>query len=86
MSLSDNHSDIEVLFSRRGVRTKPMYVAMMEYLIRTFTNVGETMPDSSAGSDTTLMAALNTNRSFTGIEKGPKFFHVAEARIKGFGV
>ena len=32
------------------------------------------------------MAALNTIRSFTGIEKDLKFFHVAEARIKGFGV
>jgi hypothetical protein len=58
-------------------------VALMEYLIRTYTNEGDTILDNCMGSGTTGVACLNTNRSFIGIEKDEKYFSIAERRIRG---
>jgi site-specific DNA-methyltransferase (adenine-specific) len=57
-------------------------VALMEYLIKTYTNEGETVLDSCMGSGTTLVACLNTNRHGIGIEKDPEIFATAEKRIQ----
>ena len=56
-------------------------VALMEYLIRTYTNPDETVLDFTMGSGTTGVAAMNTGRRFIGIEKGEGYFDIAEARI-----
>lgn len=56
-------------------------VALMEYLIRTYTNEGETVLDNTMGSGTTGVAALNEGRAFIGIEKDAGFFRVASERI-----
>ena len=56
-------------------------VALMEYLIKTYTNEGETVLDFTMGSGTTGVACVNTNRDFIGIEKDPKYFKIAEKRI-----
>ena len=56
-------------------------VALMEYLIRTYTNEGETVLDFTMGSGTTGVAAVNTGRSFIGIEMDDHYFSVAEQRI-----
>jgi len=56
-------------------------VALMEYLIRTYTNEGETVLDNTMGSGTTGIACLNTNRNFIGIEKDAEIFATAELRI-----
>jgi DNA modification methylase len=56
-------------------------VALMEYLIRTYTNEGEVVLDFTMGSGTTGVAAMNTGRRFIGIEKDEKYFDIAEARI-----
>lgn len=56
-------------------------IALMEYLIKTYTNEGETVLDSCMGSGTTLVACLNTNRHGIGIEKDPEIFATAENRI-----
>ncbi len=56
-------------------------VALMEYLIRSFTNEGETVLDFTMGSGTTGVACVNTGRRFVGIEKDPGFFNVARDRI-----
>jgi site-specific DNA-methyltransferase (adenine-specific) len=56
-------------------------VALMEYMIRTYTNEGETVLDNCMGSGTTGVAALNTNRRFIGIEKDPTYFQIAKERI-----
>lgn len=58
-------------------------VALMEYLIRTYTNEGETVLDNCMGSGTTGVACLNTGRNFIGIEKDPKYFEIARDRIMG---
>ena len=57
-------------------------VALMEYLIRTYTNEGETVLDFACGSGTTGVAAVNTNRKFIGIELDPGYFEIAEKRIE----
>ena len=56
-------------------------VALMEYLIRTYTNEGETVLDNTMGSGTTGVACVNTGRSFIGIERDPDYFKIAEERI-----
>ena len=56
-------------------------VALMEYLIRTYTNPGELVLDNTMGSGTTGVACVNTGRRFIGIEKDEKFFKIAEGRI-----
>ena len=57
-------------------------VALMEYLIRTYTNPGETVLDFTCGSGTTGVAAANTARRFIGIERDPDYFTVAQSRIQ----
>jgi len=57
-------------------------VALMEYLIKTYTNAGETVLDFTCGSGTTGVAAANTRRKFIGIERDPDYFTVAQARIR----
>ena len=56
-------------------------VALMEYLIKTYTNEGETVLDFTMGSGTTGVAAKSLNRSFIGIELGPDYFNIAKERI-----
>ena len=57
-------------------------VALLEYLIRTYTNEGETVLDFTIGSGTTAVAAINTGRNFIGIEKDQSYFDIANKRIK----
>jgi site-specific DNA-methyltransferase (adenine-specific) len=56
-------------------------VALMEYLIKTYTNEGETVLDFTMGSGSTGVAAKNTNRNFIGIEQDDKYFEIAKNRI-----
>ena len=58
-------------------------VALMEYLIRTYTNEGETVLDFTMGSGTTGVACVNLGRSFIGIEMDENYFNIASDRIKG---
>ena len=57
-------------------------VALMEYLIRTYTNPGDTVLDPFLGSGTTGVAAANTGRRFIGIEMDADYFAVAQSRIQ----
>jgi len=56
-------------------------VALMEYLIRTYTNEGDTILDFTMGSGTTGVACVNTGRRFVGVEKDPYYFQIAVDRI-----
>ena len=58
-------------------------VALMEYLIFTYTNENETVLDFTMGSGSTGVAAKNTNRNFIGIELDENYFNIAVKRIKG---
>jgi len=56
-------------------------VPLLEYLIKTYTNEGETVLDNCMGSGSTGVACLNTNRNFIGIELDDKYFEIAKERI-----
>lgn len=56
-------------------------VDLLEYLIRTYTNEGETVLDATMGSGSTGVACMNTGRKFIGFETEKKFFDIAEKRI-----
>jgi len=57
-------------------------VALMEYLIKTYTNEGETVLDFTMGSGTTGVACKNLNRNFIGIELDPEYCKIAKKRIE----
>ena len=57
-------------------------IALMEYLIKTYTNELETVLDFTMGSGTTGVACCNLNRDFIGIELNKEYFKIAEQRIK----
>lgn len=56
-------------------------VALIEYLIKTYTNEGDTVLDNVMGSGTTGVACKNLGRNFIGIEKDPVYFETAKNRI-----
>lgn len=66
---------------RGGEHPTQKPVALMEYLIRTYTNTGDTVLDNCMGSGTTGVAAVNAGRKFIGIEKDPDYFSIALDRI-----
>lgn len=65
--------------SRQHPTQKP--VALMEYLIKTYTNENELVLDFTMGSGTTGVACKNLNRHFIGIELDEKYFKIAKERI-----
>ena len=56
-------------------------VELMEYLIKTYTNQGDTVLDNCMGSGTTGVACKNLGRKFIGIEQDPNYFEIAKKRI-----
>ena len=56
-------------------------IALMEYLIKTYTNESETVLDFTMGSGSTGVAAKNTNRNFIGIEQDENYFNISKERI-----
>lgn len=56
-------------------------VELMEYLVKTYTNEGDTVLDFTMGSGTTGVACKNLNREFIGIEINEDYFHIAEDRV-----
>ena len=56
-------------------------VALLEYLVRTYSNEGEPVLDNTMGSGSTGVACVNTGRSFIGIERDAGYFAIAEKRI-----
>lgn len=57
-------------------------VALLEYLIKTYTNEGEMVLDNTMGSGSTGVACVNTGRNFIGIELNDEYFNIASERIK----
>jgi site-specific DNA-methyltransferase (adenine-specific) len=64
-----------------GMHPTQKPIALFEYLIRTYSNEGQTVLDNCIGSGTTAVACLNTNRRFIGIEKDPIYYNMAIKRI-----
>ena len=57
-------------------------VALIEYLIKTYTNHGDLVLDSCAGSMTLAVAAMNTGRNYICIEKDPEIFEIGKKRVE----
>jgi site-specific DNA-methyltransferase (adenine-specific) len=76
------HSILSVASESRTVHPTQKPVALMEYLIRTYTNEGDTVLDNCMGSGTTGVACANTGRKFIGIERDPGYFDIARKRIE----
>jgi len=66
----------------RGLHPTQKPVALMEYLIKTYTNEGETVLDNTFGSCSTGIACLNTNRNFIGMELDEGYFNIAKQRVE----
>lgn len=65
-----------------GLHPTQKPVALMEYIIKTYTNMGDVVLDNCMGSGTTGVAALNLGRLFIGIEQDQKYFKIAKKRIE----
>lgn len=66
---------------RNAIHSTQKPVALLEYLIKTYTNENETVLDNTMGSGSTGIACKNLNRNFIGIEKDPTYFEIAQKRI-----
>ena len=64
-----------------GLHPTQKPVDLLEYLIKTYTNEGETVLDFTAGSFSTGVASLNTNRKFVGVEMEEKYFDIGVNRM-----
>ena len=73
---------IQTFKTERGLHPTQKPVALMEYLIKTYTNEGETVLDFTMGSGTTGVAAKNSHRKFIGIELDENYFDIAKDRIE----
>ena len=74
-------SSIQKHNTQVGLHPTQKPVTLMEYLIKTYTNEGETVLDFTMGSGTTGVACANTNRNFIGIELDENYFDIATKRI-----
>lgn len=85
-----NHRESELRFpssvqkfnTEVGFHPTQKPVALMEYLIKTYTNENETVLDFTMGSGTTGVACVNLNREFIGIEMDEGYFNIAKDRIE----
>jgi len=77
-------SIIEVSNANRKDKLHPTQkpIALFEYLIKTYTNEGDLVLDNCAGSCTTAIAALNTNRNYICIEKEERYYNIGLKRVK----
>ncbi len=67
-----------------GLHPTQKPVALFEYLIKTYTNEGDTVLDNCMGSGTTGVACKKTGRHFIGIEKDEKYFEIAVSRVSAY--
>lgn len=74
-------SSVQDFNTEVGLHPTQKPVALFEYLIRTYTNEGDTVMDNCAGSGTTGVACLNTGRKFILIEKDPTYCEIIRKRI-----
>jgi len=73
--------EIPAVYKKHTVHPTQKPIALMEYLIKTYTNENETVLDFTMGSGTTGVACVNTKRNFIGIELDDKYYNIAKQRI-----
>lgn len=72
---------IEFNRERHNIHPTQKPVALLEYLIRTYTNEGDVVLDNCMGSGSTCVACVNTNRHYIGFELEEKYFNIACKRL-----
>lgn len=78
-----NYPKTILTYSREtGLHPTQKNVELLEYLIKTYTNVGDLVLDNCLGSGSTCIAAINTNRHYIGFELDEKYFNIAKERIE----
>ena len=87
VNTSDIHYPKNIIYQPSINRTKLLHptqkpVALIEYLIKTYTNEGEIVLDFAAGSGTTGVAAMETNRKCVLIEKEEKYCEITIKRLQ----
>lgn len=75
-------SSVQNFNRQRGLHPTQKPVSLMEYLVKTYSNEGDTVLDNCMGSGTTGVACKNLNRNFIGIEMDEKYFQIAKERIE----
>lgn len=74
--------EFKVVPNRKGkLHPTQKPVELLEYLVKTYTNKGDTILDNAMGSGSTGVACVNTNRRFIGIELDEGYFNIAKQRI-----
>ena len=73
---------LEFAYDKDKLHPTQKPVALLEYLIKTYTKEGEIVLDNCMGSGSTGVACINTNRRFIGIELGEDYFDIAKKRIE----
>lgn len=73
--------DFDVVNSRESVHPTQKPVKLLEYLIKTYSNEGDTVLDFTMGSGSTGVACMNLNRKFIGIELEEEYYNIAEQRL-----
>ena len=74
--------DVLEFKSDKGLHPTQKPVALLEYLVKTYTNPGDLVLDNCMGSGSTGVACVNTGRRFIGMELEPGYFGIAEKRIQ----
>ena len=75
------HSVLEFSTEMKNVHPTAKPVALMEYLVRTYTREGDVVLDNTMGSGTTGVACVQAGRDFIGIERDADYFEIAKSRI-----
>jgi len=73
---------VEFGLDKNTVHPTQKPIALMEYLVRTFSNEGETVLDNCMGSGTTGVACIRSGRKFIGMEKDQTYYEIAKKRIE----
>ena len=82
VSVLDFHKSAAECNNTKRVHPTQKPVALFEYLIKTYTNEGETVLDNCMGSGTTAIACLNSGRQYIGFELDEDYYNLAQDRIK----
>lgn len=88
-SLDGKRNPLTILsFPKDGIKLHPTQkpIALLEYLIKTYSNEEDIVLDFTMGVGSTGVACLNTNRKFIGIELDENYFNVAKERIDKIGL
>ena len=75
---------LEYPYDKNKLHPTQKPVALLEYLIKTYTNESETVLDNTMGSGSTGIACLNINRNFIGIELDDTYFNITQNRINTY--